>query len=73
MTFILEKYKTQSSIIAMKNFCHENKTFNFETVKREDVLEKIKSIDRSKTSQNGDVPTTVEPPQNDHPLKQTPL
>ena len=59
ITYILEKYKNHPSIIAIKNFCHESKTFNFETMKREDVLEKIKSLDRSKTFQNGDVPTKI--------------
>ena len=59
ITFILEKYKNHSSIIAIKDFCHENKTFNFETVKRDNVLKKIKSLDRSKASQNGDVPTKI--------------
>ena len=56
---ILGKYKNHPSIIAIKNFCHENKTFNFEAIKREDVLKKIKSLDRSKTSQNGDVPNKI--------------
>ena len=59
ITFILEKYKNHPSIIAIKNICHENKTFNFETIKRGDVLKKIKSLDCSKTSQNGDVPTKI--------------
>ena len=39
-TCILEKYKNHPSIIAIQNFCHENKTFNFETIKRDDVLKK---------------------------------
>ena len=59
ITFILEIYKNHPSIIAMKNFCHENKTFNCETIKREDVLKKIKSLNRSKTSQNGDAPIKI--------------
>ena len=59
INFILEKYKNYLSIIAIKHFCHENKTFNFETIKRDDVLKKIKSLDRSKSSQNGDVPTKI--------------
>ena len=59
ITFILEKYKNYPSIIAIKNFCRENKTFNFETIKRDNVLKKIKSLDRSKTSQNGDVSTKI--------------
>ena len=58
-TCILEKYKNHPSIIAIQNFCHENKTFNFETIKRDDVLKKNKSLDRSKTSQNGNVPTKI--------------
>ena len=33
ITYILEKYKNHPSIIAIKNFCHENKIFNFETIK----------------------------------------
>ena len=60
--FILEKYKNyhnHQSIIAIKKFCHEHKTFNFETIKGDDVLKKIKYLDRSKTSQNGDVPTEI--------------
>ena len=59
ITFTLEKYKNHPSIIAIKDFCHENKTLNFETVKRDNVLKKIKSLDRSKTSENGDVPTKI--------------
>ena len=55
ITFILEKYKKHRSTIAIKIFCHENKSFNFGTIKRDDILEKIKSLDISKTSQNGDV------------------
>ena len=49
ITYILEKYKNHPSIIAIKNFCHENKTFNFETIKRDDVLKKKKFLGRSKT------------------------
>ena len=55
----MEKYKKHPRIIAIKNFCHENKSFNFETIKRDDVLKKIKSLDISKTSQNGDVPIKI--------------
>ena len=47
ITFILQKYKNHPSIIAIKKFCHENKTFNFETIKRDDVLKKKKSLDLS--------------------------
>ena len=60
--FILEKYKTyhnHQSIIAIKKFCREHKTFNFETIKGDDILKKIKYLDRSETSQNGDVPTKM--------------
>ena len=57
ITFILEKYKNHPSIIAIQIFCHEKKTFNVETIKREDFLKK--KIVRSKTSQNGDVPTKI--------------
>ena len=59
ITFKLEKYKNHSSIIAIKSFCHENKTFSFEAIKRDDVLKKIKSLDRSNTSQNGDLLTKM--------------
>ena len=45
ITFILKKYKNHSSIIVINIFCHENKSFNFETIKREDILKKIKSLD----------------------------
>ena len=41
ITFILEKYKNHPSIIAIKSFCHENKSFNFETIKRDNALEKL--------------------------------
>ena len=47
ITFILKKYKNHPSIIAMKHFCHGNKTFNFETINRDDVLKKVKFLDRS--------------------------
>ena len=33
ITFILQKYKNHRSIIVIKNFCHENKSFNFENIK----------------------------------------
>ena len=59
ITFILEKYKNHPSIIAIKSFCHENETFNFEAIKRDDVLKKINSLDRSNTSQNGDLLTKI--------------
>ena len=45
ITFILKKYKNHSSIIVINIFCHENKSFNFETIKREYILKKIKSLD----------------------------
>ena len=32
ITFISEKYKNHPRIIVMKKFCHENKSFNFETI-----------------------------------------
>ena len=50
INFILEKYKNHPSIIAIKNFCHENFFFNFETIKRDDILKKIESLDVSKCS-----------------------
>ena len=59
VTFILEKYQNHPSIIAMQNFCHENISFNFETIKQDHVLKKIKSLDISKTSQNTDVPFKI--------------
>ena len=59
ITFILEKYKNHSSIIVIKNFCHESNFFNFETIKRDSVLRRIKSLDISKTSQSSDVPTEI--------------
>ena len=43
----------------MQNFCHENISFNFETIKQDHVLKKIKSLDISKTSQNTDVPFKI--------------
>ena len=52
ITFIMEKYKNHPSIITIKNFCHENDSFSFETIKRDDVFKKIKYLDTSKTSQN---------------------
>ena len=59
ITFILEKYKNHPSIIAIKNFCHENKTFNFETIKRDDVLKKKKILRQIQNCQNGNVPTKL--------------
>ena len=59
VTFILGKNKNHPSIIAAKNFCHENNSFNFETTKPDHVLKKIKALGISKTSQNGDVPTKI--------------
>ena len=59
ITFILEKYKNHSSIIVIKNFCHESNFFNFETIKRDSVLKRIKSLDISETSQSSDVPTEI--------------
>ena len=56
ITFILEKYKNHPSLIVIKNFCHENKA---RTIKRDDVLEKVNSLDICKTSQNGGVPTKI--------------
>ena len=55
----MEKYKNHPSIIAIKNFYRENKSFNFKTIKQDDVLKNIKSLDISKTSQNGDVPMKI--------------
>ena len=55
----MEKYKNHPSNIAIKNFCHENKSFNFQTIKRDDVLKQNQSLDISKTSRNGDVPTKI--------------
>ena len=40
-TFILENYKTHPSIVTIKNLCHENSSFNFETIKRDDVLKNL--------------------------------
>ena len=59
ITFILEKIQNHSSIIAIKNFCHESIFFNFETIKPDDVLKRNKSLGISKTSQNSDVPTKI--------------
>ena len=59
ITFILGKYKNHSSIIVIKNFCHESNFFNFETIKRDSVLKRIKSLDISETSQSSDVPTEI--------------
>ena len=55
----MEKYKNYPSTIAIKSFCHENSTFTFEAIKQEYVLKEIKSLDRSKTSQNGNVPNKI--------------
>ena len=59
ITFTLEKYTNHPSIIAIKNFCDENNFLNFETIKRDDLLIKTKSLDIFKTSQNDDVPTKI--------------
>ena len=37
----------------------ETGSFNFEIIKRDDILKKIKSLDKFKTSQNGDVLTKI--------------
>ena len=58
ITFILKITKT-IKYHSNKNFCHENKSFDFETIKRDDVLNKINFLDLSTTSQNGDVLTKV--------------
>ena len=58
ITFISEKYKIHAIIIAIKKFCRENKSFNFETIKQDAVL-KRKSLDISKTSENIDVSTKL--------------
>ena len=52
ITFIMEKYKNHPSIIVIKTFCHENDSFSFEIIKRDNVFRKIKYLDTSKTSQN---------------------
>ena len=51
---ILEKYENHPSIIAVKN-----NFFNFETLKRDDVVNKNNSLYISKTSRNSDVPTKI--------------
>ena len=56
---ILEKYENHPSIIAVKKFFHENNFFNFETLKRDDVVNKNNSLYISKTSRNSDVPTKI--------------
>ena len=38
ITFIPEKYKNHPRIIVIKKFCHENKSFNFETIKRNNIF-----------------------------------
>ena len=40
ITYILEKHTNHRSVIAIKNFCHENKMFYFRIIKR-DVLKNI--------------------------------
>ena len=46
ITFIMEKYKNHPSIIAIKNFCRENKSFNFETTKRENKSLDIENLSK---------------------------
>ena len=56
ITFILEKCKNHPSIKEVKENCHKNHSFNFKTIKRDDVLKKkIKSLDISKISQNSNI------------------
>ena len=40
ITFILEKCKNHPSIKEVKENCHKNHSFNFKTIKRDDVLKK---------------------------------
>ena len=47
------------TLVEKSEIRNNQETFNFETIKREDILKKIKSLDISKTSQNGDVPTKI--------------
>ena len=60
ITFILEKYKNHPSIKEVKENCYKNHSFNFKTIKRDDVLKKkIKSLDISKISQNSNIATKL--------------
>ena len=53
------KYRTNPSIIAIKENCNLSTLFNFSFVDKEDILKEIKNLKENKTTQNTDIPTKL--------------
>lgn len=56
---IIDKYKTHPIIILIKQFCKDDFSFCFQFVEMDGILNKIRSLDATKCTQETDILTKI--------------